>query len=120
MEHRSIRCEKRNIASKWNIESVPKEWLGERRDLSLCHESMVLLLPLKQEKTMIRKSKLVATLGAIAFIGAVGLASPTFAAGPQNYNPAYTGGGSAGYNHHVATDYRLKHHPKHHLPNTMR
>jgi hypothetical protein len=69
---------------------------------------------------MINKSKLFAELGAIAFIAALGLASPAFAAGPQNYGPEYTGGGSAGYNHHVATDYRLKHHPKHHLPNTAR
>jgi hypothetical protein len=60
---------------------------------------------------MISKSKLGATLGAIAFIAATGLASPSFAAGP--YDQGYTGGGSAGYNHHVATDYKLKHHSKH-------
>ena len=30
----------------------------------------------------------------------------------SNYGPSATGGGSAGYNHGVATDYRLKkHHP---------
>lgn len=65
---------------------------------------------------MISKSK----LGVIAFIaamglGSIGLASPTFAAGP--YDQGYTGGGSAGYNHHVATDYKLKHHKvKRHQP----
>jgi hypothetical protein len=36
--------------------------------------------------------------------------APTLAAG--NYGSSATGGGSAGYNHGVATDYRLKkHHP---------
>jgi len=67
---------------------------------------------------MISKTK----IGAIAFIATIGLASmglasPAFAAGP--YGQQYTGGGSAGYNHHVATDYRLKHHSKHKAaPNT--
>ena len=68
---------------------------------------------------MISKSKLGAALGAIAFVFAIGLASPSFAAGPNDQ--AYTGGGSAGYNHHVSTDYRLKKHPKHHAaPNTSK
>jgi hypothetical protein len=64
---------------------------------------------------MISKSKLGAALGAIAFIAtiaATGFVSPSFAA---NYSAAANGGGSAGYNHQVATDYRLNHHPaKHH------
>jgi len=53
---------------------------------------------------------MISKLGAIAFIAAISFASPTFAASPGPYGPGYTGGGSAGYNHHVATDYRLKHH----------
>ena len=75
---------------------------------------------------MISKSK----LGAIAFIAAAGLASPAFAQmqahaigkGPvsslhgfttvANYGARANGGGSAGYNRGVATDYRLKHHAK--------
>jgi hypothetical protein len=78
---------------------------------------------------MISKSK----LGAIALIAAAGLASPAFAQmqahaigqGPvadpsslhaftpvANYGAAASGGGSAGYNRGVATDYRLKHHAK--------
>ncbi len=65
---------------------------------------------------MISKSK----LGAITFIAAIvlasGFASPTFAAnyGPQNYAPSQSGGGSAGYNHNLTTDYRLKHHTRSH------
>jgi len=73
---------------------------------------------------MISKSK----LGAIAFMAAIGFASPAFAqmqkgplgdpsslhaftmAAATNYGPSATGGGSAGYNHDVATDYRLRHH----------
>jgi hypothetical protein len=66
---------------------------------------------------MINKSKLGA-IGAIAFIAAIGLASPVFAASPGPYGPAYTGGGSAGYNHAVATDYRLKHHQVKHQQDT--
>ena len=69
---------------------------------------------------MISKSK----LGAIAFItatgiGAIGLASPAFAANPPNYGPQFyapsqSGGGSVGYNRKLET-YRLKHHQvKHH------
>jgi hypothetical protein len=79
---------------------------------------------------MIRKSK----LGAITFIAAIGLASPGFAQmqagaigkGPVAdlsslhavtlvacYTAACNGGGSVGYNHQVATDYRLKHHNAH-------
>jgi hypothetical protein len=51
---------------------------------------------------MISKSK----LGAIAFIAAIGLASPAF---------AQYGGGSPGYNAHNTTNYKLKkHHAKHH------
>ena len=59
---------------------------------------------------MISKPKLGAALGAVAFIAtlaATGFSSPSFAA---NYGAAANGGGSAGYNHQVATDYRLKHH----------
>lgn len=61
---------------------------------------------------MISKSK----LGAIAFAAAVGLASPVFAAnyGASNLAPGASGGGSYGYNRHISTDYRLKHHLKHH------
>ncbi len=66
---------------------------------------------------MTSKSKLGAALGAVAFIAifaATGFTSPSFAA---NYSAAANGGGSAGYNHQVATDYRLKHHrTKQHLP----
>lgn len=58
---------------------------------------------------MISKSKLCA----IAFIAAASLASPAFAASSGPYGPGYTGGGSAGYNHHMSTDYRLKHHAPH-------
>jgi hypothetical protein len=54
---------------------------------------------------MISKSK----LGAIAFMTAIGLASPALAQyGPQ-YSPSATGGGSAGYNHGLKY-YRLKPH----------
>jgi len=57
---------------------------------------------------MISKSKL---LGAIAFIAATILASPTFAQYGQQYDPSVTGGGSPGYNHGLKY-YRLKkHHP---------
>jgi hypothetical protein len=73
-----------------------------------------------RRRLMISKLKLGAKLGAIAFIAATGLASglssPSFAA---NYSAAANGGGSAGYNHQVATDYRLRHHHiviRHHLP----
>jgi hypothetical protein len=66
-------------------------------------------------RILMSKSKLAASLGAVAFVAAIaatGFASPTFAA---NYSAAANGGGSAGYNHQVATDYRLKHHQtKHH------
>ena len=77
---------------------------------------------------MIRKSE----LGAIAVIAALGLASPAFAQthanagsnGPiadpssphlilaANDSSSANGGGSAGYNHQVGTDYRLKQHSK--------
>jgi len=54
---------------------------------------------------MISKSK----LGAIAFIGAIALATPAFA----QYGS--TGGGSPGYNAHNTTNYKLKkHHAKQH------
>jgi hypothetical protein len=80
---------------------------------------------------MISKSK----LGGIALIAAIGLASPAFAqmeasaigkgpaADPNSfhaftlvacYTEACNGGGSTGYNHSVATDYRLKKHPRSH------
>jgi hypothetical protein len=79
---------------------------------------------------MISKS----TLGAIAFIIATGLAAPAFAqmradaigngpiADPSSlhaftlvacYTEACNGGGSVGYNHQVATDYRLRHRHAH-------
>lgn len=67
---------------------------------------------------MISKSKLAAALGAVAFIAtitAAGFTSPSFAA---NYSAAANGGGSAGYNHQVATDYRLKHHHTKHHPSS--
>lgn len=51
---------------------------------------------------MINKSK----LGALAFTGAIGLASTAFA----QYGPPATGGGSPGYNAHNTTNYRLKQH----------
>jgi hypothetical protein len=68
-------------------------------------------------RPMISKSK----LGAMAFIIAtIGLTSPAFAA--SIYSPSETGGGSWGYNHHMAIDqWRLRHHhgvrhtPVHHL-----
>lgn len=57
---------------------------------------------------------MISKLSVVAFIAAIGLASPAFAAGP-NDSPGYTGGGSSGYNNQVRTDYRLKHHQlKHH------
>jgi hypothetical protein len=80
---------------------------------------------------MISKSK----LGGIAFIAAIGLVSPASAqmqasaickgpvADPSSlraftlvacYTEACNGGGSTGYNHSVATDYRLKKHPRGH------
>jgi hypothetical protein len=87
---------------------------------------------------MIRKSK----LGAIAFIAAIGLVSPAVAQmradaigkGPLTgasslhafslvacYDPSCTGGGSAGYNYHVAHDYRLKQRHVHHdLPSATK
>ena len=73
---------------------------------------------------MISKSK----VGVIAFMAAIGFASPAFAqmqkgpladlgslhaftmAAATHYGPSATGGGSSGYNHDVATDYRLRHH----------
>jgi hypothetical protein len=65
---------------------------------------------------MTSKSK----LAAIAIIAAIGLAPPAFAA--SVYSPSETGGGSWGYNHHMAIDqWRLKHHLRpyarvHHVP----
>jgi hypothetical protein len=83
---------------------------------------------------MISKSK----VGAIAFIAAIGLAAPAFAQvqahaigkgpvadpsslftlvahyGSSNLGPGQSGGGSYGYNNNLATDYRLKQHPKTH------
>lgn len=63
---------------------------------------------------MISKSELCA----IAFIAAIGFASPAFAAnppnyGPENYAPSQAGGGSGGYNRKIET-YRLHHHYDHH------
>jgi hypothetical protein len=62
---------------------------------------------------MISKSKLGAELGAVAFMAAIGVAYPAFAAhyGPGYTAPSQTGGGSAGYNNRIANDYRL--HPHH-------
>ena len=64
-------------------------------------------------------------LRAIAFIAAIGVASPVFAQG--TYSPAETGGGSTGYNIRASTpNYRLKHHHvsphtlKHHLPSAAK
>jgi hypothetical protein len=74
-------------------------------------------------------------LGGFAFVAAIGLASPAFAQMPAGaigkgsladpsspqafslvacYSAACNGGGSTGYNHSVATDYRLKKHPQAH------
>jgi hypothetical protein len=53
-------------------------------------------------------------LCAIVFVASLGLASPALAASPGPYGEGYTGGGSGGYNHHVATDYKLKHHQTKH------
>jgi hypothetical protein len=59
---------------------------------------------------MIRKS----TLGAIAFMTAIGVASPALAQYGWQYDPSAAGGGSAGYNHGLKY-YRLKrHHVKPH------
>jgi hypothetical protein len=64
-------------------------------------------------------------LRAIAFIAAIGVASPVFAQG--TYSPAETGGGSTGYNIRASTpNYRLKHHHvsphtlKHHSPSAAK
>ena len=51
---------------------------------------------------------LIAALFSLTIVAAA--TTQTLAAG--NYGSSATGGGSAGYNHGVATDYRLKkHHP---------
>jgi hypothetical protein len=65
---------------------------------------------------MINKSKLSA-IALVAAVGLIGLAShPAIAASTGPYGESYNGGGSAGYNHHLATDYRLKHHKiRHHM-----
>jgi opacity protein-like surface antigen len=66
------------------------------------------------------------TLGAVAFLAAIGLAtglaSPASAAhyGPAYTNPGQTGGGSAGYNSRLANDYRLKHHANPHAKDHSR
>jgi hypothetical protein len=60
------------------------------------------------------KSKLSAKFGAVAFMAAMGVAYPALAAhyGPAYTAPYQTGGGSAGYNNHIANDYHLRaHHP---------
>jgi hypothetical protein len=49
---------------------------------------------------------LIATLFSLPIVAAA--TTQTLAAG--NYGSSATGGGSAGYNHGVATDYRLKKH----------
>jgi hypothetical protein len=81
---------------------------------------------------MIRKSN----LAKIVFVAAaIGFVSPAFAqmqlnkapvAEPSSpltlvacYGASCNGGGSAGYNHKLATDYRLKHHPKRHTQDHM-
>jgi hypothetical protein len=67
---------------------------------------------------MISKSKLgatalIAAIGLAAPIAAMGVASPAFA--QRIYSPSETGGGSWGYNHHMAIDqWRLKHRAKAH------
>lgn len=61
---------------------------------------------------MISKSK----IGAIVLVAVVGLATPVLA---QYGNPY--GGGSAGYNEHNTTDYKLhKHKAKHAAPKMAR
>jgi hypothetical protein len=88
-------------------------------------EGAIFFIRRQERRPMISNSK----LGAAAFIAAIGLASPAFAQASAIgkapvasvhaftlvacYDPSCTGGGSAGYNHHVATDYRLKHHSAH-------
>ncbi len=81
---------------------------------------------------MISKSN----LGKIVFVAAaIGFVSPTFAQMRANnvpvvepsspltlvacYGASCNGGGSAGYNHKLATDYRLKHHTNRHMQNHM-
>ncbi len=61
---------------------------------------------------MISKSKLGAKLGAVAFMAAIGVAYPAFAAhyGPVYTAPSQTGGGGVGYNSRMANDYRLRPH----------
>jgi hypothetical protein len=63
---------------------------------------------------------LVAAIGIASPLTALGVASPAFA--QSIYSPSETGGGSWGYNHHMAIDqWRLRHHlgahaRGHHLP----
>jgi hypothetical protein len=67
---------------------------------------------------MISKSKLgaialIAAIGLVSPIAAIGVAAPAFA--QSIYSPSETGGGSWGYNHHMAIDqWRLKHRAKAH------
>jgi hypothetical protein len=81
-------------------------------DFARCQENFFI-----RRGSMINKTKLAAisAIGAIAFVAAMGLASPTLAASTGPYGEQYNGGGSAGYNHNLATDYRLKHHKRHHM-----
>jgi hypothetical protein len=68
-------------------------------------------------KRLMIMSKLSAKFGAVAFMAAMGVAYPALAAhyGPAYTAPYQTGGGSAGYNSHIANDYHLRpHHPMAH------
>jgi hypothetical protein len=63
---------------------------------------------------------LMTATGLATAIAATSVAEPAFA--QRIYSPSETGGGSWGYNHHMAIDqWRLRHHvgqhaPVHHLP----
>jgi hypothetical protein len=69
---------------------------------------------------MISKSKLAAialmtATGLATAIAATGATAPAFA--QSIYSPSETGGGSWGYNHHMAIDqWRLRHHVGRHAP----
>lgn len=69
---------------------------------------------------MIRKSKfsaiaLMTATGLTAAVAAMGVTPPAFA--QRIYSPSETGGGSWGYNHHMAIDqWRLRHNVGRHTP----
>ncbi|HUI14825.1 MAG TPA: hypothetical protein VL048_15310 [Xanthobacteraceae bacterium] len=64
-------------------------------------------------KPKFRALALIAAIGLAAPITTLGVVSPAFA--QRIYSPSETGGGSWGYNHHMAIDqWRLKHRAKAH------